>query len=73
VKLLNRAFNADDPAAFALPTRAGAARALIFFLGDALTEGPVDIRFRVANHPVRTAISSSAKVHDLMTRLEARL
>lgn len=73
IKVLNRAFSANAPEAAVIPSRAEHVRELLFFSGDALTEGFVDSTYRTANITVRTGISSSAEVRALMTRLEARL
>ena len=73
VMLLNQAFNENNPAAFAIPPRAGLVKELLLFSGDALTDGFVDPRYRTANITVRSKMSDSADVHRFMQRLEARL
>ncbi len=73
VMLLNRAFHADDPAEFKIPPRVEQVNELLLFGGDALTDGFVDPRHRVANITIRSKISSSAEIRALMARLNARL
>ena len=73
VMLLNQAFNENNPAAFAIPPRAGLVKELLLFSGDALTDGFVDSRYRTANITVRSKMSDSADVHRFMQRLETRL
>lgn len=73
VMLLNRATNANDPAAFKIPETAGLVKELLLFGGDELTDGFVDPRYRAANITVRSKVSGSAEIRALMQRLDTRL
>lgn len=73
VRLLNRAFSGEDPAAFAIPERAPFVRQILAFGGEEVTRGFVDARYRTANITVRSTVSTSAEVGALLSRIEARL
>lgn len=69
--LLNRTL-ADDPGA-GLPETEGQARQLLLFAGDELREGFVDGRERAVNVLVRTHLTESAEIRELLERIEGRL
>lgn len=73
VKLLNRAFNDNAPGTNVIPPKTAMIKELLLIGGDRLTDGFVDRRLRTANITVRTKISESADVRQLLERLESRL
>ncbi|MGH8596726.1 MAG: efflux RND transporter permease subunit, partial [Gammaproteobacteria bacterium] len=73
VMVLNRAFEANDPAAFTIPKRASQVQELLLFGGTELTDGVVDARYRAANITVRSKVSGSAEIRALLERLDTRL
>jgi predicted RND superfamily exporter protein len=73
VMLLNRAFQGNDPAAFAIPERARLVKQLLLFGGSDVTRGFVDAPYRTANVSVRSTVSQSAETDALLRRIEARL
>jgi predicted RND superfamily exporter protein len=73
VKLLNRAFNADDPAQLAVPANERLTGQLLFLGASDELEGYIDARYQLTNIQVRTTIIGSAAVSELVERIEARM
>ncbi|MGH8443890.1 MAG: cyclic nucleotide-binding domain-containing protein, partial [Solimonas sp.] len=73
LKLLNRAFHEDDPAAFRIPESAAAAKQLLVFGGGDAIRHVVDPRFRSALIKMRIRVDSSREVDALVQRINQRL
>ena len=73
VKLLNRAFHADDPAALAVPDTERLAGPLLFLGASDELEGYVDARYQLTNIQVRMTIYDSELISELVDRIETRL
>lgn len=73
VKLLNRAFHADDPAYLAVPESERLAGQLLFLGASDQLEGYIDARYQLTNIQVRTRIYDSELVSELVDRIGARL
>ncbi|WP_245585119.1 MMPL family transporter [Solimonas flava] len=73
LKLLNRAFHDDDPAAFAIPDSAAAVKQLLVFGGGDAIRHVVDPRFRSALIQLRIRVDGSRPVEDLVARINQRL
>lgn len=73
LKLLNRAFHDDDPAAFAIPESAAAVKQLLVFGGGDAIRHVVDPRFRSALMKLRIKVDGSREVDALVRRIDARL
>jgi predicted RND superfamily exporter protein len=72
VRVLNRAFEGDAPEALVVPPRATQVKQLLRFGGDDMTGGFVDARYRTANVIVRTGLTDSESVGELLARIESR-
>ncbi len=73
VKLLNRAFHADDPAHLAVPPNERLTGQLLFLGASDELEGYIDARYQLTNISVRTTIIGSAAVSELVERIDARM
>lgn len=73
LKLLNRAFNDDDPAAYAIPASAAAVKQLLVFGGGDAIRRVVDPQFRSAVMTLRIKVDSSREVSALEKRIETQL
>ncbi len=73
VKLLNRAFHADDPAKFSVPENQRLAGQLLFLGASDELEGYIDARYQLTNIQVRTTIIGSNEVGELVERIEAHM
>ena len=73
VRVLNRAFEANAPEALAIPERASQIKQLLRFGGDDVTRGFVDAKYRTANVVVRTDLTDSGPIGELLARIETRL
>ncbi len=73
VKLLNRAFHADDKAFLAVPESERLTGQLLFLGASDELEGYIDNPYQLTNIQVRTTIIGSAAVTGLVDRIEARM
>ena len=73
VKLLNRAFHADDPAQLVVPDNERLTGQLLFLGASDDLESYIDARYLLTNILVRMRIWDSELVSELVTRIEARL
>ena len=73
VRVLNRAFEGNAPEALAIPERASQVKQLLRFGGDDVTQGFVDAKRRTANVVVRTGLTDSGPIGELLARIEGRL
>lgn len=73
VKLLNRAFHADDPAELVVPQNERLTGQLLFLGASDELEGFIDARYQLTNIHVRTTIIGSAQVSELVDRIEEQL
>ena len=73
VKLLNRAFHADDRTQLAVPDSERLTGQLLFLGASDELEGYIDARYKLTNIQVRTTIIGSDEVSALVARIEARM
>ena len=73
VKLLNRAFHADDPAQLVVPSNERLAGQLLFLGASDELEGYIDARYQLTNIQVRIRIIGSVAVTGLVDRINARM
>lgn len=73
LKLINRAFNDDDPAAYAIPSSAAGVKQLLIFGGGDAIRHVVDPQFRAALVNLRIKVDGSREVEALVRRIDARL
>jgi predicted RND superfamily exporter protein len=73
VRILNRAFEGNAPEALAIPARASQVEQLLRFGGDDATRGFVDPSYSTANVVVRTRVSGTGPIGELLARIDARL
>ncbi len=73
VKLVNKAFHADDPAYYAIPETRRLVSQLLFFGASDEIEGFVDSQYRLTNTMVRNTTIDSGETSALIDRIEARL
>jgi hydrophobe/amphiphile efflux-3 (HAE3) family protein len=73
VKLLNRAFHADDPAKLTVPESERLTGQLLFLGASDELEGYVDARYQLTNIAVRARIFDTELVASLVRRIEKRL
>ncbi|NKF23715.1 MMPL family transporter [Solimonas sp. C16B3] len=73
LKLLNRAFNGDDPQHYAIPDSAAAIKQLLIFGGGDAIRHVVDPQFRSAAITLRIKVDGSRQVDALSKRISERL
>ncbi|WP_194241205.1 MMPL family transporter [Solimonas terrae] len=73
LKLINRAFNDGDPAAYAIPDSAAAVKQLLVFGGGDAIRNVIDPRFRSALMKLRIKVDGSREVDALVKRIDLRL
>lgn len=73
MKLINRAFHADDPAYLAIPKSRRLASQLMFFGANEELDGFVDHRYQLSNIRVRANVIDTERVNDLVERIETRM
>ncbi len=73
VKLLNRAFHADDPSELRVPVSERVTGQLLFLGASDELEGYIDARYQLTNIQVRTTSIGSNEISGLVRRIEARL
>jgi predicted RND superfamily exporter protein len=73
LKLLNRAFNDDDPAAYAIPASAAAVKQLLVLGGGDAIHHVVDPQFRSALMTLRVKVDGTREIEALEKRITAKL
>jgi len=73
VRILNQAFEGNAPEALAIPARTSRVEQLLRFGGDDATRGFVDPGYRTANVVVRTGVSGTGPIGELLARIDRRL
>ncbi|MFQ5698525.1 MAG: MMPL family transporter [Myxococcota bacterium] len=73
LKLLNRGFHDNDPAALQLPSSRRLASQLLFFGGNDELERFVDARHQITSIVVRSRVVDSVALRPLSERIQARL
>ena len=73
IKVMNRAFNEDDPAHLVIPESRGFVAELLFFGSSDDLETYIDSRYQMANVVVRTPYVDAADLRGLAARIDERV